>query len=379
VTIIFIAFLVIGIAMPVLPLRVHHDLGLGTFYVGLVAGAQFSASLLSRFWAGNHVDLKGAKQAIFIGLSAASLSGLLYLLSLCFVEIPGKSMAVMLAGRALLGWGESFIIMGTLSLGLVRVGAQNSGQVMSWVGTAMYVAYALGAPAGTALYSRFGFTAIALATTLTPLAALLILLPLPKLAPQAKARPSIRKVIGAVWIPGLGLALSSVGFGAITIFIVLLFAKHGWNNAWGVFTLVSVAFMMGRVTLGHLPDKIGGAKVALCCVLIEAVGQAMIWLAPWSWLAFAGAALTGLGYSLVYPGLGVEAIRLAPPGCGSMAMGAFTAFLDLALGVAGPVLGFIAGQTGIDSVFLVSTLVVLCSALVGVFLLRSGPAILTAK
>jgi hypothetical protein len=40
---------VIGLALPVLPLHVHKDLGLGTFVVGLVAGAQFAASLLSRF------------------------------------------------------------------------------------------------------------------------------------------------------------------------------------------------------------------------------------------------------------------------------------------------------------------------------------------
>jgi hypothetical protein len=49
IAVVFIAFLVIGLALPVLPLHVHKDLGLGTFVVGLVAGAQFAASLLSRF------------------------------------------------------------------------------------------------------------------------------------------------------------------------------------------------------------------------------------------------------------------------------------------------------------------------------------------
>lgn len=39
--IVLISFLVIGLAMPVLPLYVHEGLGLGTFAVGLVAGAQF--------------------------------------------------------------------------------------------------------------------------------------------------------------------------------------------------------------------------------------------------------------------------------------------------------------------------------------------------
>ena len=79
-------------------------------------------------------------------------------------------------------------------------------------------------------------------------------------------------MIGAVWVPGLGLALSSFGFGAITTFIVLFFAQHGWGQAWLAFTALSIAFMAGRLVSGHLPDGIGGAKVAVICVLIEAGG-----------------------------------------------------------------------------------------------------------
>jgi hypothetical protein len=40
IAVVFIAFRVIGLALPVLPLHVHQGLGLGTFAVGLVAGAQ---------------------------------------------------------------------------------------------------------------------------------------------------------------------------------------------------------------------------------------------------------------------------------------------------------------------------------------------------
>src|SRR3954469_21922606 len=63
-TAVFVAFLVTGIAMPVLPLHVHEGLGLGTFVVGLVAGAQFTASLLSRFWSGSYADSRGGKRAV---------------------------------------------------------------------------------------------------------------------------------------------------------------------------------------------------------------------------------------------------------------------------------------------------------------------------
>ena len=55
---VFIAFLVIGIALPVLPLHVHQGLGLGTFLVGLVAGSQFAVAILSRAWAGRQADTR---------------------------------------------------------------------------------------------------------------------------------------------------------------------------------------------------------------------------------------------------------------------------------------------------------------------------------
>ena len=42
-------------------------------------------------------------------------------------------------------------------------------RVLAWMGSAMFAAFALGAPAGTALYRSEGFMGIALATTLLPL------------------------------------------------------------------------------------------------------------------------------------------------------------------------------------------------------------------
>ena len=86
---VFVAFLVIGVAMPVLPLYVHDGLGFGTFVVGLVAGSQFAASLISRPWAGHYSDGRGAKRAVFAGLLAASASGLLYFVRSCSAARSG--------------------------------------------------------------------------------------------------------------------------------------------------------------------------------------------------------------------------------------------------------------------------------------------------
>ncbi len=378
VAVIFTGYLVIGIAMPVLPLHVHQGLGFGTFVVGLVAGSQFGASLVSRFAAGHLADSRGAKRAVVIGLLAGAVAGLLYLLSLRFVGAPAISLAALLAGRAVLGGAESFMVAGALNWGLALAGPKNTGKVMSWVGTAMYVAYAVGAPVGSALYAVHGFAAIALATALLPLLTLLLVAPLSPVAVSPHTRPAVVKVLGAVWLPGLGLALSSVGFGAITTFVVLLFARNGWSAAWVALTTVSVAFIVGRLVLGHLPDRIGGPPVALVCVLIEAAGQALIWLASSPAFVFAGAALAGLGYSLVYPGFGVEAVRRAPVENRGLAMGAYTACLDLALGVASPMLGLIASGAGLNAVFLASAITVLCAAAIAVWLLKA-PSLKTGR
>src|SRR6266516_502247 len=174
--VVFIAYLVIGLAMPVLPVHVHHGLGLSTFVVGLVAGSQFAASLISRMWAGHHADRRGAKRAVVAGLLAAAVAGLLYLLSLRFVDTPVISVTILLLGRALLGGAESFIVAGALNWGLALAGPQNTGKVMARVGTALYAAY--------------GFAAIALATTLIPLVTLLLVAPLRSVAPMAHARPA---------------------------------------------------------------------------------------------------------------------------------------------------------------------------------------------
>lgn len=151
---VLVAFLVIGMALPVLPLHVHAELGFGTTVVGLVTGSQFAASLVSRFFSGRLCDERGPKRAVLLGLAGATLAGMLYLLSLAFASMPLAALAVLLAGRAVLGAAESFIITGATVWGLARVGAQNAGKVISWMGTAMFAAFAGGAPLGVSLYDR---------------------------------------------------------------------------------------------------------------------------------------------------------------------------------------------------------------------------------
>ena len=79
------------------------------------------------------------------------------------------SVSILLLGRGLLGGAESFIITASVSWGLALVDSRSTGKVIAWVGSAMFAAFAIGAPAGSALYAAHGFAAIAIATAVAPL------------------------------------------------------------------------------------------------------------------------------------------------------------------------------------------------------------------
>ncbi len=259
--VVFIGFLIIGIALPVLPLHVHHDLGLSTFVVGLVTGSQFAASLISRIWAGNFADTKGSKQAVILGLLTAIASGALYLLSLQFAGSPEASAIVLLTGRAVLGAAESLIITGAISWGLTLVGQANAGRVIAWMGMAMFTAFAVGAPLGTSLYSMGGFSAVALATIFVSFVTLLLVAPLSAVAPaRTTTRPALMRVAHAVWMPGIGSGLSSLGFGAVVAFSALISVEREWQPVWLPFTAFAMALVAARAFLGHIPDGFGGAR-----------------------------------------------------------------------------------------------------------------------
>lgn len=368
---VLVGFIIIGVALPVLPLHVKNDLGFGTFIVGLVAGSQFAASLISRVWSGSYSDRRGAKKGVVAGLIAAAVSGLLYQVSLWLVSIPVVSVGVLLAGRAILGGAESFIITGAVAWGLALVDKEHAGKVIAWVGTAMFAAMALGGPVGTILFEAFGFEAIALLTFLLPLLVLAYLTRMPAITPhQHAAQATFSSVMHAVWLPGLGAALASTGYCTILAFSSLYYNAMNWQPVWMAFTAFGVALIVARTVAGHLPDRFGGARIALIFVLVQAAGLFLIWLAGTSLIATIGSALAGFGYSLVYPGLGIEAISGSTPQNRGMVMGIYTAFLDVAMAIGSPALGWVGGLFGLNAIFLAGALAVLSTAVVAFQLLK---------
>lgn len=358
----FCGYLAAGLPLPVLPLFIHDKLGFSNLIVGLVIGVQFLATVLTRGYAGRLTDRQGGKRSALQGAMGCALGGLLYFIAAVPGLSPAISLAILILGRLVAGFGESQFVTGCVSWSIASVGPQRAGMSMSWTGIAMFAALAIGAPVGMALYQAYGLEAAMVACIVAPLVAAVIALGATSYMSPAGQRLPFYRVIGQIWREGLGLMLQGVGLSGLTAFASLYFAAHNWSHAGLVMTAFGIGFIFMRVALGNLPDRIGGYRVALWSLIIEAIGQAMVWGAPHEIVALAGALVTGLGCALIFPALGVEALKRVLPANRGSAMGAFVAFLDIAYGFAGPAAGLVAGQFGYAAVYLLGAACALLGA-----------------
>jgi MFS family permease len=358
----FWGYLAVGLPLPVIPLFVHERLGFNNPTVGLVIGIQFLATVLTRGYAGRLTDQRGGRRSALQGAAGCALGGLLYLIAAMPGSSPGISLTIIVVGRLIAGFGESQFVTGCVSWSIASVGPQRAGMSMSWTGIAMFAALAIGAPIGMTLYQTHGLEAPMLACIVAPLIAAVIAFRERPYTSAAGQRLPFHRVIGQIWREGLGLMLQGVGLSGLTAFASLYFAARSWGHAGLVMTAFGFGFISVRVILGSLPDKMSGYRIALWSLIVEASGQAILWSAHHEIVALAGALVTGLGCALIFPALGVEALKRVLPANRGSAMGAFVAFLDIAYGLSGPAAGVIAGQFGYAAVYLFGTLCALLGA-----------------
>ena len=364
----FCGYLCVGLPLPVIPLFVHNKLGFSNLVVGLVIGIQFLATVLTRSYAGRLTDQYGGKRSALQGTAACALAGLLYLVA----ATPGlsavTSLIIVIAGRLTAGFGESQFVTGYVSWSIASVGPRRAALSMSWTGIAMFAALAIGAPIGMTLYRTYGLQWAMIACIIAPLVSSLVACGEISYTTPAGQRLPFYRVVGQIWREGAGLMLQGVGLSGLTAFASLYFAARSWDHAGLVMTAFGVGFILIRLMLGSLPDRTSGYRVAAGSLVVEAIGQALIWTAPTEGVALAGALVSGLGCALIFPALGVEALKRVLPANRGSAMGAFVAFLDIAYGISGPIAGLIAGHFGYAAVYLFGT----ASALSGAALVFSA-------
>ncbi|ERK18357.1 putative Transporter [Pantoea sp. AS-PWVM4] len=360
----FFCYLSVGLPLAVLPGFVHNQLGFSSFVAGLIISVQYFATLMSRPHSGRLADRFGPKRVVMLGLICCGMSGVLSIVAALCRDIPLLSLLLLALGRVFLGVGESFSSTGSTLWGMNIVGPLQTARVISWNGVATYFAMAIGAPLGVLLNQWFGISGFAGLVALMGLVGFVLAYQKPPVSVTAGVRIPFHRVVSRVWLFGLALGFGTIGFGVISTFITLYFASRDWTGAAFALTVFSLGFVIVRLGFGRYITRFGGLKVSLVSFVLECAGLVLIWQADSAWLVDVGAFLTGAGFSLIFPALGVEAVKQVQQQDQGSALGTYSAFLDLGLGLTGPVAGLLISHWGMQSVYLAAALMVLGAFLI---------------
>jgi len=363
----FVIYLAIGLPLATLPTVVHLHMGLSAMLAGLVISTQAVATFVSRPWAGRISDHVGAKLSVLWGLATCTASGGLLLAAHFLERWRWIAFAVILLSRLALGVGESLGSTGATLWGIASAGPTQTARVISYNGVSTYGGLAIGAPLGVVLEEHFGLGAIGLLTILVGAGSFVLAIRKPSISVAPGKQMPFAHVAGRVVPHGMALALGGLGYSVLATFVTLYYASRHWGGAALCLTAFGFSFIVARLLFIHAIDRYGGFPVSIVCLSVESVGVCLLWRAPSEWVAFAGAALAGFGYSLVFPALGVEAVRRVPMHNRGTALSVYTVFADVSFFLVGPVAGGMIGAYGYASAFLfafISLLVALALVIV---------------
>jgi predicted MFS family arabinose efflux permease len=296
--------------------------------------------------------------SVIWGLSMCAASGAFLMLAAMLHALPWQrgtpwiSMTALVLSRLALGVGESLGSTGATLWGITAVGQEHTAKVISYNGICTYGATAVGAPLGVLLENHLGLGAIGL-VTMVVLGASVFIAAGKRPVPVAHGEHlPFRSVLGRVAPHGIALALGGLGYSVLATFVTLFYVSRHWDGAALCLTAFGAAFIAARVLFIHTIDRWGGFPVTMVCLSVESAGVFLLWQAGSPWTALVAAAVTGFGFSLVFPAVGVEAVRNVPKQTRGTALGVFTGFADVSFFLVGPAAGAVIGWWGYASVFL---------------------------
>lgn len=357
----FICYLSIGLPLAVLPPYVHLRMGYNAVLAGLVISVQYIATLASRPWAGRISDRQGAKVAVIWGMAACTASGAVLVAASALYSIHWLSFWILILSRLILGIGESLGSTGATLWGITAAGPESTARVISYNGICTYGAMALAAPLGVVMDQFWGLGSLGILTILIGALSLFLATRKESVAIMEGEHLPFSHVLGRVAPHGMGLALGGVCYSVLATFITLFYAARHWDGAALCLTAFGIAFILARLFFIQTINAYGGFPVAMVCLVVESIGLFLLWRSNSPVIALTGASLGGFGFSLVFPAIGVEAVKRVSENNRGTALGVYTAFADVSFFLVGPIAGAVIAWFGYRSVFLFALLSVLCA------------------
>lgn len=354
-------FFALGASYVVIPPLAVERLAADEVLIGWAITAFALASLAIRVGVGAVVDRRGPRIAVAAGLALTGLGGLVFMVAV--------DPSILLAARVLQGFGQAFVFTAGLAWAIALAPAHRRGQAISLFGLSIWAGLTLGPVLTQWTLDRVGFMAAAALLAITPALGLVGLLgiPRPAVAMGSRGLAVPREAIR----PALGLAAGGVVMAGIVGFAVVTFVERGSGGGAYVIGAYGAATVLGRILLGHLPDRFGWYPTGVAAFLLALVGSTVIAVSPGWQLAVVGGLVGGIAWSLLFPSLALLAVNRSPVERRGSAVAVYTSGFDLGFAIGGPLLGFVAVQLGYTAIYLVGSAFAL-AGLALVFAMRAA-------
>ncbi|WP_159476851.1 MFS transporter [Chryseobacterium sp. 18068] len=348
----FIGYFIIGLSLSVLPIFISKNLGYSLLIAGIVISLQYISTFFLRAYSGKVIDGKGPKPAVLFSMIGFSLTGIFLILAYYFKFSPILSLAFLVITRLLTGCAEGMVGASPINWAIMALGEKHTAKIISYNGVACYGALAMGASLGIVIEHKFGLYGIGILSIILGIIGFFFAKTKEnKTNTNPQENQSFWKVLGKVAPFGVCLALGGIGFASISTFITLYYNFFHWNNGALCLSIFGALFVAGRLVFSNVINNYGGIKVAIACLFVETIGLLIIAFATNAQMALVGAGVTGLGFSLIFPALGVMAIKSVSPSNQGSALAGYGLFIDISLGVAGPIIGSVADFFGMQFIF----------------------------
>lgn len=339
--------------LPTLPLYVR-DIGGTEQQIGIVMGSFAIGLLLFRASLGRLADQRTRKLVLLIGLCAAAIAPLCYILA--------QSIPLLMVIRAFHGISIAAFTTGYSALVVDLSPPQNRGELIGYMSLVNPIGLAVGPAVGGFLQESVGYMPLFLfASGLAGLGLVctsrIIESSRRESQPAAVPPPSHQKfwrmlASPRLRIPALIMTLIGLVFGTLSTFVPLYIDQEQVAlNAGLFYTAAAIASFNVRLITGRASDRVGRGLFITISLVFYSLAMVMLWLANSAPSFLLAGFIEGLGAGILIPmmvALMADRSRMDERGrVYSLCVGGF----DLGIAIAGPVLGSIAGYTGYRAMF----------------------------
>lgn len=334
--------------LPTLSLYIKH-IGATNHQVGIVMGSFAIGLLLFRPWVGRLADERGRRVVLLIGLAAAAIAPLGYLVT--------QSIPLLMVIRAFHGLSIAAFATAYSALVVDLSPVQNRGEIIGYLSLANPIGMAIGPALGGYVLEWAGYTPLFLLATGLGVAgigcAVWVVAPVTEFLDEQGRKPFWSVITSPrLRVPTLLLLLIGLAFGTLSTFVPLYIQESRVDLNVGLFyTAAAISSFSARLFSGRASDRYGRGRFITLGLLIYALAMLTLWTATQREVFLLAGALEGLGIGIFIPTLiALVADRSEASERGrvfSLCMAGF----DLGIAIAGPALGFYADWVGYRGLF----------------------------